>query len=1073
MDKSNFLVYRASAGSGKTFALAVQYVKLLLSGVSHAPHRHILAVTFTKAATNEMKERILAELFGLANGLFDKDHPQADEKSRSFMDALLEELPGFDEKKVMTRAAAALSAILHDYSRFHIATIDSFFQQVARGLAKELGVGSKFNLELNTEIPLKNAVKALITEAVYKDETLDRIFRYLSHKLEDGKWNIEKELLDFGRNIFKEEFQEHESELRKQLKDIPQKTKDAKKIKSQFEDEMNRFVTDFRSQLNQLGVSEDEFSGGSRNFLSSYFKKIESKRFRDDEILNKTMEKCLGDPEQWVAKSNSGRARLVSLVNTEFLPRLKKNEHFRQEHIIDYNTARLMLKYIYPLELIEDIAQKLEEQNLEQNRFMLAHTAQLLSTIIQDSDASFVYEKIGAEIRHVLIDEFQDTSSLQWKNFKSLLSEVVANNRFGMLVGDVKQSIYRWRNSNWRILNNIDKEKTLRLAGKNLKQLDVNYRSLGKVVAFNNDLFKTMASVLSDEYDGLYDNKNPEDNPFAKAYKDVEQKTKKENTGYISVEFCEKNETEDYSYVVTRKVLSKITQLKTMGVKESDICILCRKNKQIRELAEMLANEQITVISADAYLLSSSKALQMLISALRAIAEPDNPLPKAELYKLRYGITEHGFSDNWQDDITALLAGKDSLPLYEMVQALCRDLELERQEGQADFLYVFMDKLTEYLSRNPSDINAFLEYWDEKLYAESLPVSMDDAHDGVLAMSIHKSKGLQFHTVIIPFCDWEMAEKSSPFKQNLVWCGAAGQEPFDLALFPVEYGSHMNQSRFHENFQDETVKLWMDNLNVFYVACTRAEKNLAIFSKRPSDKGTTLRIESLLYNALKENNTLSPNFNSDDGYFETGEIIPSSDKKHTFSSNPFRDVRKNSLPISYQTVKRAIPLKKSRQAEKFLDDREDVSRNEYIQEGNIIHAIFSSIKTLDDIEKSVDELAESGLINGSKRKYYADLVKEYIFNAHKEDWYSLRYQVFNECPILSRNDIKSLETLRPDRVMRDKVDQHIIIVDYKTGKEHPAHIKQAQKYMQLILEMGYRDVEGWVWYLKENRVVSC
>ncbi|MDR2731923.1 MAG: UvrD-helicase domain-containing protein, partial [Fibromonadaceae bacterium] len=409
--------YRASAGSGKTYTLALKYIGQLLKGDPKTTHRKILAVTFTNDATGEMKERILAELYDLA-------YPR---ENNIFLENLKKELPKFKEETIRENSKIALNAILNDYSNFNVTTIDSFFQKIVRNLAKELGIGSRFEIEMDTKMPIKEAVR----ETINDESNINDLINFVEHKFENEKWSIQRDLEDFGHNIYKENFQKNEEKLLKQLEKEPNKIAnliaECKKIKNEFENKMAEFADRFFAFCAENDLSEADFYQKSKG-LPGYFKKIKDKNYADE-------------PNSYAKKESKCNDLLV------------QTENYRTEHSTLYNSAGLLLKYIHQLKLLNAISQKTSAKNKEENRFILAGANQLLSGLIGEQDSSFVYEKIGSQIQGIIIDEFQDTSELQWKNFRNLISEVLANNRFGMLLGDVKQSIYRWRNSDWKILN--------------------------------------------------------------------------------------------------------------------------------------------------------------------------------------------------------------------------------------------------------------------------------------------------------------------------------------------------------------------------------------------------------------------------------------------------------------------------------------------------------------------------------------------------------------------------------------------------------------------------------------------
>ncbi|MDR1813839.1 MAG: UvrD-helicase domain-containing protein [Tannerella sp.] len=825
LKSQNIYIYRASAGSGKTYTLALKYIRQLLMGDPKTAHRGILAATFTNDAAGEMKERILDYL-----------HKTSEGNAGAFLENLKQELPETlrnDEKEIQRRAGIAFHAILHDYSNFHVTTIDSFFQTIVRNLARELGIGSRFDIELNTELPVKEAVSAVISEASDKSVILARLMKFVEHKLEDDKWSIERDLQSFSRFIFDETFQRNESAINSAFGKDPDKTANAVTLCKQFIAVYDLKMSAFADRFFAKGIPEEDFYYTSKG-LPSYFEKIKKRDY--------------ADPNRYVDKVLCRDAGKTG--DDQCYDLLIETENFRtgNRNLDKYNTAKLFLKYIYQLELLKDIAEKINEQNAEQNRFILAHTNQLLSGLIGDRDTSFIFEKTGAQIQSVVIDEFQDTSELQWKNFKALISEMLSTGSFGMLVGDVKQSIYRWRNGNWKILNDIENEFGDQAV---YRSLQTNYRSSKNVIEFNNKLFSETAKALQG-------NESDDRKPFAKAYKDVEQQQHKESEGYVSVDFVPAIK-EEYDRVVMETIADKVFMLLEAGVCQGDICILCRNNKHIRLIANELplifaekypdSGEKIRIISENAYQLGSSAAVNMIISALRIIDEPENPVPAASLFLKTSGNDVASLSKTAVQALIEDVLKLKMLSLYDLVIELCGKF-FDGNAG-AD-VFAFIDKLTDYLSRNTPDIGKFLDYWDEKLSSETLPLPVKGVRDGILAMSIHKSKGLQFHTVIMPFTDWSMAEKSSPFKENVVWCESADkQPPFNFPLLPVEYGALMENSFFGAEYVEETYNQQMDNLNVLYVALTRAEKNLLVITKKPSPTGTTLTIQDFIMEYTK------------------------------------------------------------------------------------------------------------------------------------------------------------------------------------------------------------------------------
>ena len=537
-------LYKASAGSGKTYTLALEYIKELLLGDSHT-YRHILAVTFTKDATGEMKERIISDLYGLAFGTADSV-----DFLNSVANALEEAGRKMDEPSIRSKAGGILQTIIHDYSRLHITTIDSFFQKVLRNLARELGRSSKFNIEMNSAKVRREAVNRMIENAHRDSRLLQWLTTYIENKLEqDGNWRIKEDIYLFSECIYDEYFQEHEAVLRSQLYKNPSIFSDIVKFHLTLLHEYKTYFGQVYGKvidlLNINQMNTDDFY--QKDTVFDFWKKLANNQSAK---IEKTIEKLLSGAENWSTKTHKRRNEIIALAENHLIDILSETVNTYQKQ----NASRLILGNIHQLGLIWHITEEISNINAENNKFMLSDTALFLFRMIDSSDAPFIFEKTGAEIRHILIDEFQDTSRLQWGNFKVLLSDILANNRFSMIVGDVKQSIYRWRNGDWRILNQIAKELPAQE-----KSLDLNFRSEKRVITFNNDFFAEAGRILDDKYREELFSLN--ESPFSTVYskKNLTQiPQEKKDKGYVSIAFLQESENEKYKETVLSTLFEKI-----------------------------------------------------------------------------------------------------------------------------------------------------------------------------------------------------------------------------------------------------------------------------------------------------------------------------------------------------------------------------------------------------------------------------------------------------------------------------------------------------------------------------------
>jgi ATP-dependent exoDNAse (exonuclease V) beta subunit len=1075
-------IYKASAGSGKTFRLAVEYLKLVIE--NPASYVNILAVTFTNKATAEMKSRILTELFGIAKGL---------EESKNYLDRILTEFkekdPGWNVHKIREQAQKALELLLHDYSLFHIETIDSFFQSILRNLAKELGLGAYMNIELNADSVLSEAIRAIFGKVKEDPELLQWISDYIDEKVSEGNnWKLNKELESFGKNIFREDFKSREKELQAALQDkkfLKTFRKLLSGLKEEKIEEVIQAALPFRIETEKHSIKTEDFTRGNQG-VGAYFDRIIDQK-EIQKAPNSYVEKCFESPENWASKSSPRRDEIISLAENSLMSILQQTEDTRKKNVPEVNTCNLILRHINNIGLLYDIADTVRGLNSENNRFMLADTPNLLQELIDGNDAPFVYEKIGASLQHIMIDEFQDTSRVQWENFKPLLLEGLSQNANSLIVGDQKQSIYRWRNGDWRILGNLKKE--LRNIRTEEISLDINWRSEYEIVRFNNLVFKAAIPLFGQ-------NQENDNADMQLAYSDVAQKCSKENrAGYVKAGFIYEPDSDSYNKRMLEKLVENIEELQGRGVAAEDITILVRKNKTIPLIAEYLAGYQkehpekpykYDVISDQAYQLQASLAVHILIEALRYISEPDNPVYKTQLLlSYQTEIMHKDIGDlvtniylTQSEEVRALeekLQHASLLPLYELIEELYQLLELHKIEDQESYLYSFLDGVTDFLNQKSADLNSFLAYWDESLKEKTIPFSSEI--EGMRIMSIHKSKGLEFHTVIIPFCDWTLTHESG--LSLLLWCNTEA-EPFRaLPLFPVKYGKEMSNSIFDREFADETVQLWVDSLNLLYVALTRAEKNLILIGKdrnpEESDKKKEERktttpgnVSELLLRILEssENEELNSHWNNETRQYLSGIIDLKKEKKKESSNKLNQKPTVLSFPYFSHTQK--AKFKQSNRSKDFIEE-EERTENSYISRGKLLHYLFSNIHTTADIPEAADRLLFEGVIHSDAEK---EGLITYVSDAMQlpevAEWFRPDVKLFNECSIIYRDETGTLQNKRPDRVIQYK--DKMTVVDFKFGKERKQYASQVKKYMSLLQEMGYLNVEGYLWYVAENKV---
>ncbi|MGR4837189.1 MULTISPECIES: UvrD-helicase domain-containing protein [unclassified Bacteroides] len=1095
------LVYKASAGSGKTFTLAVEYIKHLI--LNPRAYRQILAVTFTNKATAEMKERILQQLYGIWKG---------DPESDAYLTRIKKDLsntnsrwqaaiPDSGTEDLRQCAGMALQYMLHDYSHFRVETIDSFFQSVMRNLARELELSPNLKIELNIGEVVSDAVDSLIEKLTPTSPVLAWLLDYIDERIRnDKRWNVSNEIKKFGLNIFDESYIERGEGVRQCLR-TPDTLKlyqnTLREMETEALEQMKGFYEQFEGELEGHALVPEGLKGGTRG-IGSYFRKLRDGRLTDKDVLTATLQNCLADARNWAAKTSPRKDDIIRLAESSLLPLLQDAERLRPQKNRTVNSCRLSLQYLNKLQLLNHIDEEVRTLNHEHNRFLLSDTNALLHKLVHEGDSSFVFEKIGANIRNVMIDEFQDTSRMQWDNFRLLLLEGLSQGADSLIVGDVKQSIYRWRNGDWGILNGLGQTRLNNFPIR-VETLKTNRRSETNIIRFNNQFFTAAVEFLNT----LHLNElNEECYPLKQAYADVAQESpKSEVHGYVKASFLEPDEEHDYTEQMLRAMGEEVKRLMKEGVRPNDITILVRKNKNIPPIADYFDKElRLPVVSDEAFRLDASLAVCMLIDALRYLANPEDLISKASLianYQLQVLKAEHALSScfdilpaEWSvqllpEAFTSHMETLRLMPLYELLEELFGIFGMSGIEQQDAYLFSFFDAVTEYIQNNSSDPDSFIRYWDETLCGKTIP---GGEMDGIRILSIHKSKGLEFHTVLIPFCDWKLENETN---NQLVWC-TAPESPYNaISLIPVNYSATMAESVYRQDYLHERLQLWVDNLNLLYVAFTRAGKNLILWSKN-GQKGT---VSELLANTLP---SIADNgegyWDEESAIYENGRICPSAPQKEEIpccvqddkkvsadrlgqsSASSPGVINKFSqkavrLPIHMESMLHDIEFRQSNRSADFIAGVDEAeSDRRFINRGRLLHTLFSAIETEKDIDNAISRLVFEGVIGRTETEEEIRTLTARAFSLPQiKEWYSGTWQLFNECDIIWQEN-GMLRTRRPDRVMMRNGE--VVVVDFKFGKPNKKYNKQVKDYMQLLARMGYASdhIEGYLWYVEEEKI---
>lgn len=1025
------IVYKSSAGSGKTFTLAVEYIKLLIKNPQ--AYKTILAVTFTNKATAEMKLRILSQLYGVWRGLDD---------SKVYFDAICKD-PDINPDIVSDRAGTALHNLLHNYTYFRVGTIDSFFQCVLRNLARELDLTANLHVGLNDVQVEEQAVDQLVESLQATDMLLQWLLKYIMDTInEDRSWNVIWQIKKFGLTIFRDYYKEKSNGLHKvfsEKKFFEEYTKMLCEERDDASKCMKQIAESFFEVIESNELSIDDFANKNKG-VCSIFIKLKNGDF-DEKVLTKTVLDAVGNPSKWYTKSSTKSDLIHSLVENRLDAILRQAIDEQPRQWRRYQSSVLTLRHLSQLRLLGSIEAKVRELNREANRFLLSDTQQLLNSLISDNDSPFIFEKIGSQLEHIMIDEFQDTSTIQWKNFKVLLNETMSHHSSSLIVGDVKQSIYRWRSGDWRLLANIKKEFDNGEQKIQEEFLRTNHRSSANIIDFNNLFFKEAAATES-----------------VSVYEDVEQDypSNKPHDGRVDIQLFPST---DYVQHTLDDITEHISELLSQNIKTKDIAILLRTNSHIPLVANHLVSTlpDVNLVSDEAFRLDASPAVQMIVQALRFLTHPDHLIIRAFLAKAYSGSIHGSLPEEFGPHLL-------QMPLYDLTERLYAIFNLHNMEDQSGYLCAFFDQVINYANEKYSNIYGFLKEWDTTLCSKT--IQCPDV-EGIRLISIHKSKGLEFDHVIIPFCDWKLE------MSDILWCEPTEEKFNRLPIAPIDYSQKgMKGTIYEKDYAAEHQQIVVDNLNLLYVAFTRAIKSLYVTGKRKATGYRSALIEQVLPKIQLPDVSFEGMDNEDQPIVFSFGTMPSPKEEFKDKSNhPNPFIRTSTLiPVKIESYGLKTSFKQSNQSKEFIGDDDDEMAHQanYIQMGNVLHNVFAHIRTTEEIEQALQGMEMEGILYDANLTpdQIHSMIRKRMANPRVADWFSSRWTLYNECTILLPNG----EERRPDRVMTDGKDT--IVIDFKFGRQCEEHLQQVREYMDLLSQMGHQHITGFLWYVYSNQIIE-
>jgi ATP-dependent exoDNAse (exonuclease V) beta subunit len=1064
MGQGTLTIYSASAGSGKTYKLTSIYLAHLFR--SRYSYRKILAVTFTNKATAEMKSRILDHLHKLAVG-----------ENSDYLPGLVKST-GKTEEWIRNESKEILNSILHDFSRFSVSTIDSFFQKVLRAFAREVGLHSGFSIELDHTTILSTAVDEMIASATVDTQLKNWLITYAKSNIEEEKsWNLKNTIISLAEELFKEKYKILSFEERSKLEDkkfLLEYIKKIRLISHSFEKELIAFGKRASEIISEFELTDDLFYRKGQG-IPAFVRSMVSGTIKGP---NSYVREIASEPPRW---STGNPAPQLGIAIGKGLDAILLDAiNFYDKNIVAYNSAVSVLSNIYALGILSDVLHNVHLITTSENSFLLSDAGELLNLITREDQSPFIYEKVGNRYENFMIDEFQDTSIIQWNNFKPLIENSMAEGNDNLVVGDVKQSIYRWRNSDWRILgkvlvNMVDNDRIFS------NPLTTNWRSRSNIIKFNNSLF----TIIPDQLDIALSGEELTES-FKRIYSEaIQEDPCKKDGGFVRLEFVANNNEQIWQEIVLDRLPVIIESVQDKGYKASDIGIIVRDGKEGGLVLNALINynnkypENIdkynfNAVSNDSLLLSNSPVIIFIVSVITVVNDQHDYISRAIMLRFFLMSTGDEEAENVSLQSDKLIEGSRAyfpdgyedfmerirqMPLFEATESIIKFFRLGDYSWNVPFLNTFQDYILNFTGSKNADIQTFLDWWEESGKKKS--VVLPGNQEAIRILTIHKSKGLEFKVVILPFLSWNLDHMAS--KQPVLWVRPDSPPFNDLGIVPVKYSKDLTNTIFADFYKEEKYSVYLDNINLLYVALTRAKDVLYGFSvDNPRSENT---IAGILKNAISgtpelddgKEFTLNSHYSDENKVFEYGEI-PENRRETT--------VKKDLISSRYFVSQSMESLKLKLHGENYFSSENQTIR-EKINYGNVMHEVFEGINTPSDIPNAVRKLVLEGKLSEEESDDIERRVNEMVRIPQVADWFMPDNKVLREAGILLPSGV----TRRPDRVIF-KMGKTTII-DFKFGEENSHYSEQVNQYRNLLLDMGYKDIDAYIWYVDKNKIVSA
>lgn len=1042
-------ILKASAGSGKTYRLAYEYIK----GVVCDPllYRGTLAVTFTNKATEEMKRRIVKCLHALASA--PEREPEGGDRV-TYLDDLIRET-GLSRSRIIRNAAQARTLILHDYSRFAVSTIDKFFQRVARAFFRELGLELDYTVEIDRDWVLSAAVDRLLERTATDAPLRDAVRRLLDERVEEGKgWDVRSDIVRIGAELFKEDYLPNPNPADRIWSIYTEIVRDLSARFAAVKQTAQRAV----SVIESAGLSLDDFPYKRQSFAVYLYQMAAA----DGPIPYKPrFQQATESSDVWTAKRSPLRDRILALEGT-LMPLMRELRDGVDGLVCDCNSRDLVREKLGRSLLLAQLGAEVRAVSAERNLVMINETAALVHRLVTGNDAPFIYEKVGNAYARYMIDEFQDTSEKQWQNFVPLLDNALAENSGEpvMLIGDVKQSIYRWRGGNWRILGSEAETHFADVLAEPVP-MDTNWRSERRVIEFNNGLMRRVIEHDAANLAGFLAAAPRQLQPLADilshSYEGFEQKPapgklKREPEGYVEVIPALREQ-------IGPLVVGRVADLLGRGYALRDIAVLVRTNGEARRAADVLLEAGYAIVSQEALLLSGSPVVDFVMAIYALAAVPEDSVARAQYN----AFLERPYGQALSTEEQQFMAGLLRCALTESFERILARYGLGERSDAVSYLQALYQVIISYSKQTISDIPLLLEWWSEN--GGKKTVYLPSEQDAITIMTVHKAKGLEFPCVLIPFCDWELLPQANGGGTTL-WVEARGEEAgrfAELGPVPVAYKKQMADSHFAVDYYRESVYSHVDNLNLLYVALTRAERELYVMYDTTR---TGTRVSKLIDAVLPGFEGLEEREDElTDGSTVTcytyGAKAPAPCRDNRSDEGKERQVVLTCFPSNDAGQQIRVRWSSDRY---FGQDRDAVSPRRY---GVLMHKLFELLGVPDQLDEVLDRMRVNGdIASDAERDKVRDRARRALADPMVARWFSSEWEmVHSERDIIAGGGVR-----RPDRVMTDGNDR-AVVVDYKFGALHKAEYRtQVSEYMELLRQMGYRQVEGYLWFVELGEV---